>query len=43
MASHAVTSRVNPETLDDIYEYFRPFERKDKQKVEKTLKLSDFL
>ncbi|CAA97417.1 uncharacterized protein CELE_B0035.15 [Caenorhabditis elegans] len=33
VADHVVTSRVNAETLDDIYEYFRPFERKDKQKV----------
>ncbi|CAI5449256.1 unnamed protein product [Caenorhabditis angaria] len=31
--NHAVSSRVNPETLDKIFEYFRPFERKDKQKV----------
>ncbi|PIC34290.1 hypothetical protein B9Z55_013990 [Caenorhabditis nigoni] len=33
MSDHVVTARVNSETLDDIYEYFRPFERKDKQKV----------
>ncbi|EGT46554.1 hypothetical protein CAEBREN_19182 [Caenorhabditis brenneri] len=33
LSNHALTSRVNGETLDDIYEYFRPFERKDKQKV----------
>uniref|UniRef100_A0A1I7UCX6 28S ribosomal protein S26, mitochondrial n=1 Tax=Caenorhabditis tropicalis TaxID=1561998 RepID=A0A1I7UCX6_9PELO len=33
MSEDVVTARVNSETLDDIYEYFRPFERKDKQKV----------
>ncbi|EFO93624.1 hypothetical protein CRE_12781 [Caenorhabditis remanei] len=33
MSDHIVTTRVNAEKLDDIYEYFRPFERKDKQKV----------
>uniref|UniRef100_A0A8R1I5L3 Uncharacterized protein n=1 Tax=Caenorhabditis japonica TaxID=281687 RepID=A0A8R1I5L3_CAEJA len=33
LTAHAVTNRVNAETLDDIYEFFRPFERKDTQKV----------
>ncbi|CAP26307.2 Protein CBG06063 [Caenorhabditis briggsae] len=39
MSDHVVTARVNSETLDDIYEYFRPFERKDKQKVTSSTKV----
>ena len=27
-------SRLDQEVIDDMYEYFRPFERKEKQKVE---------
>ncbi|CAI2350467.1 unnamed protein product [Caenorhabditis sp. 36 PRJEB53466] len=41
MSSHVVTTRVNPDVLDNIYEFFRPFERKDKQKVVNRHALAD--
>ncbi|CAB3409947.1 unnamed protein product [Caenorhabditis bovis] len=33
LKKHSAPSRVDAELLEDIYEYFRPFERKDLQKV----------
>ena len=33
LASHVAVQRVGQEKVDEMYTYFRPFERRDTQKV----------